>query len=93
MSDALRDLRSELRARLDIVVESFAEAVSRHAKKKEDIETEYTTTVAELERERTALEQLLTIEEKRYGGQQVKTDDGKTAKLIAPEALDKGFAA
>jgi len=38
-------------------------------------------------------EQLLTIEEKRYGGQQVKTDDGKTAKLIAPEALDKGFAA
>jgi hypothetical protein len=37
-------------------------------------------------------EQLLTIEEKRYGGQQVKTDHGKTAKL-SPEALDKGFAA
>jgi len=88
MSDALRDLRSELRARLDIVVESFAEAVSRHAKKKEDIETEYTTTVAELERERTALEQLLAIDEKRYGGSEVKTDR-ITAKLVALEALHR----
>ena len=44
------------------------------------------------ERERTALEQLLVIDEKRYGGSEVKTDR-ITAKLVALEALDKAFAA
>ena len=88
MSDAPRDLRSDLRARLDIVVESFAEAVSQYAKKKEEIEREYATTVAELERERTALEQLLAIDEKRYGGSEVKTDR-ITAKLVALEAFHR----
>jgi len=88
MSDAPRDLRSDLRARLDIVVESFTEAVSQYAKKKEEIEREYAATVAELERERTALEQLLAIDEKRYGGSEVKTDR-ITAKLVALEALHR----
>jgi hypothetical protein len=44
--------------------------------------------VAELERERTALEQLLAIDEKRYGGSEVKTDR-ITAKLVALEAFHR----
>jgi hypothetical protein len=47
---------------------------------------------AERERERTALEQLLVVDEKHYGGSEVKTDR-ITAKLVALEALDKAFAA
>jgi hypothetical protein len=39
------------------------------------------------ERERTALEQLLVIDEKRYGGSEVKTDR-ITAKLVAVEATE-----
>jgi len=39
------------------------------------------------ERERTALEQLLVIDEKRYGGPEVKTDR-ITAKLVAVEATE-----
>ena len=42
---------------------------------------------AERERERTALEQLLVIDEKRYGGSEVKTDR-ITAKLVAVEATE-----
>jgi hypothetical protein len=93
MSDAPRDLRNDLRARLDIVIQAFAEAVSKYAKKKEELEREYTATVAELEAERIVLEQLLAIEEKRWGGLQANTAAGKTARLIALEALDKAFAA
>jgi len=82
MSDPLRDLRSELRGRLAAVANSFAEAVSQHAKKKEEVEREYATAMAELERERTALEQLLVIEDKRYDVLGVKPDQQKTAKLM-----------
>ena len=39
------------------------------------------------ERERTALEQLLVIDEKRYGGSEVKTDR-ITANLVAVEATE-----
>lgn len=92
MSDALRDLRSELGLRLDIVAKSFAEAASRYATKKEEIEREYTSTVADLERERTALQQLLAIEESRHGGPEAKSER-RIAKLTALEALDKVFAA
>jgi hypothetical protein len=38
--------------------------------------------MAELERERTALEQLLVIEDKRYDVLGVKPDQQKTAKLM-----------
>ena len=93
MSDAPRDLRCDLRVRLDIVVNRFAETVSQYTKKKEETEREYATTLAELEAERMAIEQLLTIEEKRCGASQANTTPGKTAKLIALEALDKVFAA
>jgi len=93
MSDAPRDLRCDLRVRLDIVVNRFAEAVSQYTKKKEELEKDYTTTLAELEAERMATEQLLAIEEKRCGASQANTIPGKTAKLIALEALDKVFAA
>lgn len=79
--------------RLDIVVNRFAEAVSQYTKKKEEIERNYTTTLAELEAERIALEQLLAIEEKRCGGLSANANAGKTAKLVALEALDKVFAA
>ena len=82
MSDPLRDLRSELRARSEAVANSFAEAVSQYAKKKEEVEREYATAMAELERERTALEQLLVIEDKRYDVLGVKPDQQKTAKLM-----------
>jgi hypothetical protein len=93
MSDAPRDLRSDLRVRLDIVVNRFAEAVSQYTRKKEELEREYTTTLAELEAERIVLEQLLAIEEKRCGGLSANANPSKTAKLIAREALDKVFAA
>lgn len=82
MSDPLRDLRSELRWRLAAVANSFAEAVSQYAKKKEEVEREYAMAMAELERERTALEQLLVIEDKRYDVLGVKPDQQKTAKLM-----------
>jgi len=42
---------------------------------------------AELERERTALEQLLVIDEKRYRGSEVKTNR-IAAKLVAVEATE-----
>jgi hypothetical protein len=35
----------------------------------------------------------LTIEERRCGASQANTTPGKTAKLVALEALDKVFAA
>ena len=66
---------------------------SQYTKKKEELEKDYTTTLAELEAERMAIEQLLAIEEKRCGASQANTTPGKTAKLIALEALDKVFAA
>jgi hypothetical protein len=67
---------------LAAVANSFAEAVSQYAKKKEEVEREYATAMAELERERTALEQLLVIEDKRYDVLGVKPDQQKTAKLM-----------
>jgi hypothetical protein len=93
MNDAPRDLRSDLRVRLDVVVKRFAEVVSEYTKKKEELEKDYTTTVSELQAERVALEQLLSIEEKRCGDAQADSAPGKVAKLIALEALDKAFAA
>jgi hypothetical protein len=93
MSDARRDLRNYLRARLAIVVNRFAEAVSQYTKKREELETEYTATLAGLGAERIALEQLLAIEEKRCGGLSANTNPSRTAKLVALEALDKVFAA
>ncbi len=93
MSEFTQDLRTELRKRLQMIVSSYAKAMSQYNEKREDLERDYRASVAELERERTALEELLAIEEKRCSGLELNPDKGKTARLLALDELQKTVAA
>jgi len=93
MSEVISDLRSELRTRLKVLGDIYIEAKSRYEERKEKLGREYTTTLADLNRECAVLKEMLQIEEKRFGRLRENGDKGKVAQLIDLTALEKAVAA
>ncbi len=71
----------------------YIEAKSRYEERKEKLGREYTTTLADLNRECAVLKEMLQIEEKRFGRLRENGDNGKVAQLIDLTALEKAVAA
>jgi hypothetical protein len=63
----MRDIRTDLRDRLAAVMGRTADQHDRYARAHEALVTAHTQEIANLERERKALEALLTIEQERDG--------------------------
>jgi hypothetical protein len=92
MSEVISDLRSELRTRFKVLGDNYIEAKSRYEENREKLDREYTTTLADLNRECAVLKEMLQIEEKRFGPLRENGGNGKVAQLVDLTALEKAVA-
>jgi hypothetical protein len=80
--DSMRDIRYDLRERLASISGRYADELSKYDEKREALERLHRETIAALERERMAIEQLLAIEEERQGIPPTSAEARKTARLV-----------
>jgi hypothetical protein len=76
----MRDIRSDLKERMAGVASRYADAMVDYERQRDDLEKNHTMTIAALDRERAALEQLLAFEDQRdgVGSSEIK----RTARLV-----------
>jgi hypothetical protein len=94
----MRDIRNDLRERIAAVSSRYAEAMGDYEQQRDALEGGHRKLIAELDRERAALQQMLTIEEQRDGlpttgtkrpARLVSLADFMVTKIHAHGPLDK----
>jgi hypothetical protein len=79
----MRDIRHDLRERLAALNGRYLDAMALYQAEREALDNGHRVTITALERERTAVEQLLAIEEERQGFPPAAVQARKTARLVA----------
>jgi hypothetical protein len=77
----MRDIRTDLKERLAAVAGRYADAMVEYDRQREALEEAHSKTIAALDRERAALEQMLAIEEGRTGAAPL-TEARRAARLV-----------
>jgi hypothetical protein len=80
--DSMRDIRHDLRERLATISGRYADELAKYEETRLALEQQHRDTMAALDRERAALEQLLTIEEEREGIVPGSAESRRTARLV-----------
>jgi hypothetical protein len=78
----MRDIRHDLRERLANISARYLDEMYEYDQKREALEEGHRTTIEGLDRERTAVEQLLKVEEERHGASPGEVEARKTARLV-----------
>lgn len=79
----MRDIRQDLRERLAEIAGRYADEMADYVRKRESLEQSHTAAVAELERQKHALEQMLSIEIGRHGASPREAEIKTTAHRVA----------